>query len=119
MISADEVRQRFQEADLQAITGGDESVITRAINSARIWLQAALGARGMELNEENEVQREIIVKRTLYELYAYSQDWEVAKANREEAKQMLLAMLGEVGDNKPSVPFVRVVRGQTDWRGFE
>jgi len=70
LITADDIRQRFQEADLQAITGGDESVITRAVNSARIWLQAALGARGMELNEENEVQREIIIKRTLYELYA-------------------------------------------------
>jgi len=119
LITADDIRQRFQEADLQAITGGDESVITRAINSARIWLQAALGARGMELNEENEVQREIIVKRTLYELYAYSQDWEVAKANREEAEQMLLAMLGEVGESRPSTPIVKVVRPEPDWHGFK
>jgi hypothetical protein len=119
LISADEVRQRFQEADLQAITGGDESVITRAINSARIWLQAALGARGMELNEENEVQREIIIKRTLYELYAYSQDWEIAKANREESEQMLLAMLGEVGKSRPLAPVVKVAKGQSDWHGFK
>jgi hypothetical protein len=119
MVFEDDIKQRFQEADLQAITDGNDSVIRRAINSAKVWLQAALHARGLKLNEDDEVQREIIIKRTLYELYAYSQDWEIAKANREEAEQMLLAMFGEVGESKRSVPVVKVARPQPDWHGFE
>jgi hypothetical protein len=119
MVLEDDIKQRFQEDDLQAITGGNDSVISRAINSAKIWLFAALNSRGLKLDEEDEVQREIIIKRTLYELYAYSQDWEIAKANREESEQMLLAMFGEVGESRPLAPVVKVAKGQSDWHGFK
>jgi len=120
VVTVDEIKQRFLTDDLQAVTGGDDSVIERAINSARIWLFAALKARGMQLNEEDEVQREIVIKRTLYELYAYSQDWEVAKANREEAEQLLSAMLGITEEGSASTaPVIRVAKPQPDWHGFK
>ena len=117
MITIDDVKNRFLSDDLEAITGGDDSVITRALDSAKLWMKTFLGT---SYDEDNEIHAEITIKRAVYELYAYSQDWEVAKANKGESEEMLKTLLG-IGEDKslPPKPYAVSVQGDTTWHGFE
>ena len=122
MISERDIYERFLDKDLEIITGGDISVIDRAISSALIWLQGVLSRIGVTYDESDEYLKEVAIKRTLYEIYAYGQDWNIAKENKEEAEKLLEAKYGKIfkDDEKPTRPFaISIQKGSDNWNGFK
>ncbi len=122
MITRQDIEDRFLEKDLEVIIGGDPSVIDRAISSALIWVQAVLSRIGKTLDETDPFLKEVAIKRTLYEIYAYGQDWDIAKENREEAEKLLESRYGNIFSEKEKVksPFsVSVKEGSDNWKGYK
>ena len=50
-------------------------------------------------NEEDEIQRLILIKRALYELYSYAEQEAVAEDKKEDAMELLKAYLGSSVDS--------------------
>ena len=120
MITREDIEKRFLTADLQAITSSDMTIVDRAISSALIWLKANLERLGISYDKNSEWQKEIAIKRTLYEIYAYAQDWEIAKENREEAEKMLEARFSSSDSEvKRKVLVAAVKEGSNNWRGYQ
>lgn len=119
LIKIEDIQTRFLSKDLQLITEGDTAVIERAINSAVIWLKANLSKTGIAFNENDSFQKEVAIKRALYELYAYAQDWEMAKENKEDAESMFYARFTTPEGKTIKNTVAAVVEGSDNWKGFK
>lgn len=81
-ITIDDVRGAIPPQDWDTLTLGDDNAAVRCLLRAKIAVKGMIHSAGGEYDERNEVCKEAVVKRTLYELFAY-----VGKENRAREKQ--------------------------------
>ncbi len=81
-ITIDDVRGAIPPQDWDTLTLGDDNAAVRCLLRAKIAVKGMIHSAGGKYDELNEVCKEAVVKRTLYELFAY-----VGKENRAREKQ--------------------------------
>lgn len=81
------------------LTGDDDQVASRAIEKAVIWAKAKVIAVAGVFDPETEINRELVLKRALYELYSYAENEAVAQDKREDALELLKAAYGSGVDS--------------------
>jgi hypothetical protein len=64
-----------------------------------MWCEAKVIAAGSAFDPALPINREIVIKRALYELYSYAENEEVARDKREDALEMLRAAYGDSVDS--------------------
>lgn len=72
-VTADDLVKEVKDYNWDLLTDGNPSVADRSLDKARIWLKAKMIAADGTYNEEDEIQRLILIKRALYELYSYAE----------------------------------------------
>jgi len=120
----EEIKQEIKSYNLEAIVGEEgDSAIERALQKANTWLKAKLRTYGVEVDLNNEVIKQALIKRTLYELYSYAENEEIARDKAKDAVELLRAEFGSSiegeGYTPKGQPVAQVVKGSDNWRGFK
>ena len=63
-----------------------------------IWAKAKVIAVAGVFDPDTEINRELVLKRALYELYSYAENEAVAQDKREDALELLRAAYGTAVD---------------------
>ena len=122
MITIDDLKTEVGEYNYEILTQRDDSVALRAIEKARIWIVAKFQKCGEIPDFENEIVKTAWLERALYELYAIAEQEEKAKDKKENAEELLSAIIGDCAkeevkeENKKPYAFVK--EGRRDWNGF-
>ena len=121
MVTVNDLKGELSPYQYQMLTQNDDSVAERAIEKAKVWIEAKFAKCGQKVDWELSYVQEALLKRALYELYAYGEQEEVAKDKKEDAEVLLEAVLGDYGkeEGNTSPPVIAVRRGTSDWHGFE
>ncbi len=105
-VTVEDLRREIKDYNLRVLAEGDSAVIERAIEKAIIWARAKVIAASGSFDEDKEVNRLIVIKRALYELYSYAENEAVATDKKEDALELLRAVYGDAidagdGDRSP------------------
>ena len=98
MITVENLKGELKDYNYKMLTGGDDSVASRAIEKAVIWAKAKVIVVAGVFNPDTEINRELVLKRALYELYSYAENEAVAQDKKEDALELLKAAYGSSVD---------------------
>lgn len=98
-VTAADIREEVKAYNFEVLTGGDMSSVDRAIEKGRIWAKAKVLAAGDVFDEEDEICRQVVIKRALYELYSSAENEAVARDKKEDAMELLRAKYGNAVDS--------------------
>jgi hypothetical protein len=98
-VTVADLKKEIAAYNYDLLTGEDDTVAERAIQKAVIWAKAKVTAASGYFDEESEVNRQIVIKRTLYELYSYAENEAVAQDKKEDAMELLRAVYGDAVDS--------------------
>lgn len=123
-VTVEDLRSEIKEYNLKVLADGDSTVIQRSIEKAVLWAKAKVTAASGFFDEGTEINRLIVIKRALYELYSYAENESVANDKKEDAMELLRAAYGDSVDaagyqsDSPKSPvpagYVRQGRGRTN-----
>jgi len=105
LVTVDALKSEVKSYTYAQLTEGDDTVAERAIEKARIWVSAKLARLlNADFDEDgNTTDYNIILKRSLYELYSYGEMEAVASDKKDDAFELLKAKYGNIdGTNQPS-----------------
>jgi len=95
-VSVEELKRDITPQDYSTLTLGDDSNAARAIEKAVIWTKGKVLSTNNPFNEDNEVIRQIIVTRALYELWFFVGYPEKAKVKEEDAADLIESYFGSI-----------------------
>lgn len=93
-----DLKAEIKEYNYRVLTGGDDAVAVRALEKATIWAKAKVIAARGSFDPASEINREIVLKRALYELYSHAENEPVAQDKKEDAMELLRAAYGDAVD---------------------
>lgn len=99
VLTSDDLAKEVKGYSWDVLTDGIPEVADRSLDKARVWLKAKMIAAKGEYNEEDEIQRQILIKRAMYELYSHAEQEAVAEDKKEDAMELLKAYLGSAVDS--------------------
>lgn len=119
----EELKKEVRQRDYEALTdGGDDSIAERALSNARNWLKAKLRTYGIAVDLENEIVKQALLKRALYELYSRTENEDIARDKAKDAVELLRSEFGKSiegeGEKTKGDPVAYVQEGSDSWRGF-
>lgn len=117
-VTKSDILTNLQTEYLEAITN-DDNVIGDAIAKATRYVTSYVSASGVDIQED--IQRDAIILRSIYGLYIYSQDYQLAQENRSAADDLLSIACGLKSSGESVVkpaPATYVVPGRHDWNGY-
>ncbi|AEC02037.1 hypothetical protein [Parasphaerochaeta coccoides] len=123
IITAEDLKAEVKAYNYKALTGGDDAIAVRAIEKATLWAQAKVMAASGSFEADTPINREIVLKRALYELYSYGENEAVAADKKDDALEILRAVYGNAVDaagyqaagggvSQTSLPASSVVKGR-------
>lgn len=101
-VTVEEIKKAIAEQDYDTCTLDDDAVTERCISAARMWAIGKISSTGARFNEGDDVQKLIIVKRTLYELYGYIGQWQRAKDLTKDALDLIESYFGQPAGGEES-----------------
>lgn len=121
MITVEDLKAELPLSQYRILTQDDDSVAERAIEKAKVWVEAKFAKCGKEVDWELSYVQEALLKRAIYELWSMSEQEGKAEDQKEDAEILLEAVLGDCAEDKGRVasPIAVVKRGTDDWHGFK
>ncbi len=127
LVTIDDIKKELKEYNLRVLTGGDDEVIQRCLDKAVIWVKAKVRNCAEDVDFEDEVIKQVVIKRTLYELYSFAENEEIAKDKKEDALELLRALYGDCIKGETAAregkelypPYAYVVPGKESWEGYK
>lgn len=117
-VTIDDIKNNMQDCEM--VTQGDDDIISRCLHHASVHVDAVITASGKTIG--TDIKDAVVIKRTIYELYIYSSDFQQAQEYKDDANTMLRAALGIAEDGQTRIatkrPTAAVVEGRKDWNGF-
>ncbi len=120
-LTIDDVKLNMPDAE--TISESDDDVITRCLNTASVFIDTYITASGKTVSAD--LRDLIVIKRTKYELYMFSSDYQLASEHKEDALTMLKAALGydestggSIAQKQPTSYIVKPLTPKTDLTGF-
>lgn len=128
-MTVEELKGEIKGYNYETLTGGDDSVAEGCIQKADIWIRAKLRKCGAVPDFTDDIDKAVLVKRTLYELYSYAENEDIAKDKKQDAYDLLRAKYGNCIDKdlsqqtgsgqKTGDPVGSIVPGSDNWKGFK
>jgi len=95
-VSVDYLQQDLTPQDYLTLTLGDDANAERAIEKAAVWSKGKILSTGGGYDEENDVVKQIISARALYELYFFVGYPEKARQKAEDAADLIKTYFGNI-----------------------
>ena len=127
-MTVDDLKKEIKGYNYEALTGGDDSVGERCIEKATLWVTAKVRKCGVKIDLDDDIVKQAILKRALYELYSFAENEGLAADKKEDAIELLRAYFGNCiddqihqaqGREEKGLPVVFVQPGRTDWKKFK
>jgi hypothetical protein len=96
VVTVDDVKKDITPQDYSTLTLGDDANAARAIEKAAIWAKGKILSTGNPFDEDNEVVRQIVVTRALYELYFFVGYPDKARSKEEDAADLIESYFGSI-----------------------
>ena len=106
------LKKEITPEDFRSTSYDDKEVAERSIRKAVIWAYGKVASTGNKYDETNEVIRDIVLKRAVYELYSYIGQENKAKMKEEDAADLIETYFGNIAarhDDGPGPAFGAVV----------
>ena len=97
IITIDDLKKELTAQDYNTMSFDDKDVAERAIRKAVIWVYGKIRTTGNTYDETDEVIRDIVLKRAVYELFSYLGIESRAKAKEEDAADLIETYFGSIG----------------------
>ncbi|MDR0878940.1 MAG: hypothetical protein LBN21_12900 [Treponema sp.] len=95
-VSVEDLQRDVTPQDYMTLTLGDDANAERAVEKAVIWARGKILSTGNAIDEDNEVVRQIIVTRALYELWFFVGYPEKARSKEEDAADLIESYFGAI-----------------------
>jgi hypothetical protein len=95
-VSVEELKRDVIPQDYLTLTLGDDANAERAIEKAAIWVKGKILSTGNAFDEDNEVVRQAVATRALYELYFFVGFPEKARSKEEDAADLIESYFGTI-----------------------
>jgi hypothetical protein len=92
--TVNDLKGEIKDYNYKVLTSGDDAVAARALEKATLWAQAKVIAAQGFFDPDVAINREIVLKRALYELYSHAENESVAQDKKEDAMELLRAAYG-------------------------
>jgi hypothetical protein len=115
-VTAETIKEIIRQSELDAITGGDESVIDTCIRYAEIYAHAYIS--NSTASPDEETRDAAVVKLALAGLYRYASDFDTAQKYQDDGQAVLYEACGAGGTSKVKTPSGAVVAGSDNWNGY-
>ena len=89
IITINDLKGEMNPDDLRTASYADEAVMERAIRKAVIWVYGKVASTGNKYDETNEVIKDIVLKRAVYELFSYIGSESRAKSKEQDAADLI------------------------------
>ncbi len=129
MITVAYLKTQIKGYNFDTLTGGEDSVAEDCIRKAEIWVRAKLKSCGLEPDFDDDIDKEALTRRALYELYSFAENEDIAKDKKDDAYDLLRAKYGRCidkdlsqqggGRNEQGNPVGSMVKGSDNWHGFK
>lgn len=96
IITIADLKKELTAQDYDTVSFDDNAVAERAIHKAVIWVYGKVQSTGNEYDENNEVIRDIVLKRAVYELFSYVGNESRAKAKEQDAADLIETYFGSI-----------------------
>jgi len=96
IITIDDLKKELTAQDFNTASFDDKEVAERAIHKAVIWTYGKVKSTGNEYDENNDVIKDIVLKRAVYELFSYLGIESRAKAKEEDAADLIETYFGNI-----------------------
>lgn len=96
LITIEDVKGELPPQDYETLTLGDDTVAVRCLVKAKVFVKGMITSTGHLYDEQDEVCREAILKRTLYELFSYVGQEERAKEKMEDSELLIESHYGPI-----------------------
>lgn len=96
VITIADVEAELPPQDYETLTLGDDNVAVRCLVKAKVFVKGMITSTGHEYDEHNDVCREAVLKRTLYELFAFVGQEERAKEKLEDCELLIQSHYGPI-----------------------
>jgi hypothetical protein len=95
-VSVEDLKRDITPQDYLTLTLGDDANAARAIEKAAVWTKGKVLSTCNPFNEDNEVIRQAIVTRALYELWFFVGYPDKARAKAEDAADLIESYFGSI-----------------------
>ena len=95
-ITITDLEKELNPDDLRTASYADDAVKERAIHKAVIWVYGKVATTGKTYDESDEVIKTIVLKRAIYELFSYIGNESRAKANEQDAADLIETYFGSI-----------------------
>ena len=96
IITTDDLKKELNPDDLRTASYADDAVKERAIHKAVVWVYGKVATTGKTYDESDEVIKTIVLKRAIYELFSYIGNESRAKANEQDAADLIETYFGSI-----------------------
>ena len=103
-ITADDLKNELNPDDLRTASFADDAVKGYAIHKAVVWVYGKIASTGKTYDESNEVIKTIVLKRAVYELFSYIGNESRAKANEQDAADLIETYFGSIATKHDDGP---------------
>lgn len=98
-VTIQDLKGEIKEYNYKTLTGGDDDLAQRALDKAVIWAKAKIVAACGTFDENDEINKLVVIKRALYELYSAAENEGVAQDKKQDAHELLVAKYGNAVDS--------------------
>ena len=96
MVTVQDVQRDITPQDYLTLSLGEDANTERAIEKAVIWTKGKILSTGNEFDLEDDVVKQVIVTRALYELYFFVGYPDKARAKEEDARDLIESYFGSI-----------------------
>jgi hypothetical protein len=104
IITIADLKKELTAEDYNTLSFDDKEVAGRAIRKAVIWVYGKVKSTGNAYDENNEVIRDIVLKRAVYELFSYIGNENRAKAKEQDAADLIETYFGNISTKYDAGP---------------
>jgi hypothetical protein len=103
-ITVDDLKNELNPDDYRTASYADDEVAKRAIDKAVIWVYGKVASTGNTYDEADQVIKNIVLKRAVYELFSYIGNENRAKANEQDAADLIETYFGSIATKYDDSP---------------
>lgn len=95
-LTIEDLKAELPEQDYDTLTLGEDVVAVRSLIKAKTWVKGMIQSTGNEYDEENEIVREAVLKRALYELFSFVGKESRAREKAEDCELLVESAFGPI-----------------------
>jgi hypothetical protein len=104
IITVNDLKNELNPDDFRTASFADNEVVQRAIHKAVVWTYGKVASTGKTYDESDEVIKTIVLKRAVYELFSYTGNESRAKANEQDAADLIETYFGGIATKYDNCP---------------